>query len=357
MEKSNKSAEDKKLIFVLGVFLNISLMLALCVMLLFIGFLISETLNRKSNTEYIGYTPDKNIALAGSSTTKTNYWKAPSLDAVPSGSEGDLILYGRELVAHTAYYFGPKGSLNKSGNGINCQNCHLEAGTKIFGNNFGAVAATYPQLRARSEKLEDIPFRVNDCFQRSLNGEALPLDSKEMKAIVAYIKWVGKDVNKNNLPDGLGFIPLKYMDRAADPEKGRILYETLCITCHGIKGDGKKLADGIAYEYPPLWGTHSYNVGAGLYRIEKMARFLKSNMPNGVDYKNPKLTDEEAWDIAAYLNSQEHPVKRFPQDWPNLMTKAVDVPFGPYADGFSEKQHKYGPFPPIIEKMKKLKAK
>ena len=78
-------------------------------------------------------------------------------------------------------------------------------------------------------------------------------------------------------------------------------------------------------------------------------------MPFGVSYKNPTLTDEEAWDIAAFINSQPHPVKKFPQDWPNLLTKAIDYPFGPYADSFSEEQHKYGPYPPIIEAIKELK--
>lgn len=357
MEKNSNSELDKKMVFILQIFLNISLLLALSVILLLFVFLIHETIHRKSNPELI-VTATKNYRADNISvSTEPDIWKAPASDLIPEGDTGELIKYGRELVTKTAYYIGPKGQLSKAGNGMNCQNCHLEAGTKIYGNNFGAVAATYPQHRARSEKLEDIPFRVNDCFQRSLNGEALPLNSKEMKAIVAYIQWVGKDLKKNSLPEGLGLIPLQYLERAADPEKGSVLYENLCASCHGKNGEGKKLPDGIAYEYPPLWGTHSYNIGAGLYRIEKMARFLKSNMPNGVDYKNPKLTDEEAWDIAAYLNSQEHPVKKFPQDWPNLMTKAIDLPFGPYADGFNEKQHKYGPFPPIIEELKKLKKK
>ncbi|TRZ75539.1 MAG: cytochrome C, partial [Chitinophagaceae bacterium] len=29
-------------------------------------------------------------------------------------------------------------------------------------------------------------------------------------------------------------------------------------------------------------------------------------------------------------------------------TKPVDYPFGPYADTFSEQQHKFGPFEPIV---------
>jgi thiosulfate dehydrogenase len=84
-----------------------------------------------------------------------------------------------------------------------------------------------------------------------------------------------------------------------------------------------------------------------LFRLSKLASFVKYNMPYGATYANPQLSDEEAWDVAAYINSQPHPEKKFAYDWPNISTKPVDYPFGPYADNFSEKQHKYGPFDPI----------
>lgn len=70
-------------------------------------------------------------------------------------------------------------------------------------------------------------------------------------------------------------------------------------------------------------------------------------MPLGATYAEPLVSDEEAWDVAAYINSQPHPIKMFAYDWPVLKTKPVDYPFGPYADNFSEHQHKYGPFIPI----------
>jgi thiosulfate dehydrogenase len=61
-------------------------------------------------------------------------------------------------------------------------------------------------------------------------------------------------------------------------------------------------------------------------------------------WKNPKLTDEEAWDVAAYIASQPRPQKFFSYDWKDIFKKPFDHPFGPYADNFSEQQHKYGPF-------------
>lgn len=119
-------------------------------------------------------------------------------------------------------------------------------------------------------------------------------------------------------------------------------------------GKGQINSEGTAYTYPPLWGPHSYNVGAGLFRLSSFAKYIKYNMPFGVNYENIQLTDEESWDIAAYVNSQSRPSKSLKGDWPDIAQKPYDHPFGPYADGFDEKQHKFGPFKPIQEKIKQL---
>jgi thiosulfate dehydrogenase len=62
------------------------------------------------------------------------------------------------------------------------------------------------------------------------------------------------------------------------------------------------------------------------------------------------LTEEEAWDIAAYVVTMPRPRKDFKGDWPKLGTKPFDHPFGPYADSLSETQHKYGPWRIISKK-------
>ncbi|HRG10565.1 MAG TPA: cytochrome C, partial [Cyclobacteriaceae bacterium] len=123
-----------------------------------------------------------------------NLWQAPAETTIPTDASGDEIRYGRELIAHTADYLGPQGKVMAISNGMNCQNCHLDAGTKPFGNNYSAVASTYPKFRARSGSEETIEKRVNDCIERSLNGNALSNDSREMKAMVSYIKWLGTGV-------------------------------------------------------------------------------------------------------------------------------------------------------------------
>lgn len=281
-----------------------------------------------------------------------NMWSAPDTSSIPAGSDGDLIRYGKKLVAHTSEYLGPKGTVMNISNGMNCQNCHLDAGTKPFGNNYSAVASTYPKFRPRSGTNETIEKRVNDCFERSLNGVALDSASREMRALVAYIHWLGKDVEKGKSPAGSGIIQLPFLDRAASPENGRIVYEQKCVTCHGNAGEGMPNPDGKSYIYPPLWGTNSYNLGAGLYRLSRFAGYVKANMPLGATYDAPQLTDEEAWDVAAYVNSMYRPSKDLRNDWPDISKKPIDHPFGPYTDGFSEEQHKLGPFKPIEEKVK-----
>lgn len=281
-------------------------------------------------------------------------WVAPDTSTLPNDEHGNLIRYGRELIANTGAYFGPKGKISRDANGMNCQNCHLDAGTKLYANSFSAVNSIYPKVRPRSGTLEHLERRLNDCMERSMNGKKLDSLSREMRAMVAYINWVGKDVKKGVTPKGASVVDLPYLDRAADPEKGKIAFEKNCITCHGIDGQGKLNDDSATFLYPPLWGPRSYNTAAGLYRLSRFAGYIKSNMPNLTSsYEKPTLTDEEAWDIAAFVNSMPRPEKKFENDWPDIAKKPVDHPYGPFSDQYSEIRHKYGPFKEIADARKK----
>ena len=284
-------------------------------------------------------------------------WRGWNKYQIPESDS--LARYGRELIEHTSYYLGPQGVVATLTNGMNCQNCHLDGGTIPWGNNYGAVASMYPQYRARSGGLETIVKRISDCMERSLNApKAVDSNSKEMKAIIAYMNWLGEDVPKKHKPRGSGIMNLPYLDRAADPQKGLIVYANKCQRCHSSDGQGQKNPDGKSYQYPPLWGPDSYTTAAGLYRLSRFAGYVKNNMPFGeADYSKPQLTDEEAWDVAAFVNSQPRPVKVYKEDWPKISEKPFDHPFGPYADGFSEEQHKYGPFKPVIEAGKNKQGK
>lgn len=313
---------------------NLSLMLFVAVITIVIGITSCEK-------------KGKNTLAAAEIKPAKPKWIIPDTGEITDPNEAKLIKYGRSLIVNTSYYFGPKGVIAHKSNGLNCQNCHLNAGTKLDGNNFSLTAVGYPRFKERSGSVETIVKKVEDCFERSLNGSRIDSNSREMKAFVAYLKWIGKNVKKGTKPAGSGIEELAFLDRPADTAVGRVVYVSKCQVCHGKNGQGLLNTSGTAYTYPPLWGSHTYNIGASIYRLSKFAGFVKHNMPYNAD-KTAQLTSDQAWDVAAFVNSQSHPYKNIQVDWPKLATKPYDYPFGPYADSlFSKDQRKYGPFGPI----------
>src|SRR5258707_4985382 len=153
---------------------------------------------------------------------------------------------------------------------------------------------------------------------------------------------------------------MRKLVRAADPVRGEALYANACVAVPGPSGPGTRGSlptTDLRCMGPPLWGNDSFNDGAGMARLIPVANFLHFNMPHGVDSLNPQFSPEQAWDIAAYVISQPRPRKAgLDKDFPDLLQKPVDAPYGPYADGFSEQQHKYGPFAPIRAAIARLKA-
>ena len=82
-----------------------------------------------------------------------------------------------------------------------------------------------------------------------------------------------------------------------DPPRGQAVYQRECAACHGADGHGTAAA-------PPIWGVHSYNAGAGLHNVQKIAGFIWANMPMG---KERSLTHQEAFDVAAFIQIQHRP--------------------------------------------------
>ncbi len=282
----------------------------------------------------------------------------PDTADIPNDATGDMIRYGRDLLVNFPYYLGPKGSVGSfGGNGLGCQNCHLEAGTRPFGLNYFSAHARYPQYRAREGRILTLADRINNCIERPLNGKPIPLDSKEMIAMLAYMQWVGKGVPVGKRVHGDNLKAITLLDRPADPIKGRAVYEKHCQRCHGDDGQGVLKEDGIAYVYPPLWGPMSYQPGSSMHRLIKSAQFIKYNMPNDIArWDKPLLTDEEAMDVAAYVNDDKlhtRPQPYLVNEYPVHKEKPLDYFFPPYDDPFSQEQHKYGPFRPIFEWRKK----
>lgn len=292
--------------------------------------------------QHLGASPDDTV------------WRGPAPTQIPyySKKNGPLIYYGYELIHNTAYYLGPHGKVAQIANSLNCQNCHLDAGTRPFAYNFGKVFATYPMYRARNNKIQTLYDRINDCMTRSMNGSTLNIKSREMQAIYAYIQWLDKEVSKGTIKGGTQVKNIPFMDTAANVNSGKLVFIAKCQICHGRDGQGQLDPSGNGYTYPPLWGKQSYNDGAGMFRLTKIAAFVFNNMPYGTNYHHPDLTIEQAWNVGAFVNSQPRPHYDAKADWLDLNKKPMDYPYGPYMDHFSDSQHKYGPYKPMIRKTK-----
>ena len=311
------------------------------------GLLMSVALGRSATAEPQSFTP----------------WTMPEVSALPQDARGQLIRDGRDLMLATYAHIGPNvadAAKRFTGNNLACTNCHLDGGTKKFGMPLFGIYSDFPAYSARTGGPISIEDRINACMTRSMNGRAMPVDAPEMRALVAYVEFLSTGVPPGQHLPGLGAGKMKELARAADPERGRAVYTRSCAACHNTDGSGilrDRGAPQLGYMMPPLWGPASYNDGAGMARLINFANFVHFNMPHGADYLNPQLTPEQAWDVAAYVLSQPRPKRAgLEKDFPDLLNKPVDAPYGPYADGFSEKQHKYGPFGPIRAAIKRLKS-
>ncbi|MBC2838773.1 c-type cytochrome [Robiginitalea sp. SC105] len=266
------------------------------------------------------------------------------------------IRLGYEVFMNTSVFLGPEQPDPDrlfSGNRLACANCHLNAGTKPFGAPLIGVVKRFPQYRGREDKIGTIEERVNGCMERSMNGRKMPEEMPEMRALIAYLSWLGRYAPKDGKVLGQGFLPLEIPERAVDLVHGEAVFQTHCTVCHGSDGQGQASPAG-GYAYPPLWGDDSFNNGAGMTRVITAAQFIKGNMPFGVTWDRPLLTDEEAYDVAGYINSRLRPDKPNRElDFPDLSKKPVSTPYGPFADPFPPIQHQMGPFQPIMDYYKK----
>ena len=270
------------------------------------------------------------------------------LPAFGKTEEGKLAEYGWRLITATYAEIGPETKKGITGNRLACSNCHLNGGTKPYAAPYIGLSGVFPMYIGRENKVVSLEERVNGCLERSMNGHSVDVNSVEMRAMITYIKHISKAAPVGSRLKGQGFVAFEAPQRAASPEKGLLVYNKHCVTCHaadgqGLKGTEKNKKGG--YVYPPLWGPDTFNDGAGMARLLTAARFIKGNMPLGVTAENPLLSDEEAYDVAAYINSHSRPEKAGKEnDYPNLAKKPQDCPYPPYDDQLPQEQHKYGPF-------------
>jgi thiosulfate dehydrogenase len=228
-------------------------------------------------------------------------FRVPADSEIPDDALGASIRRGRALLAAT------RDSLPAHvGNGLRCTSCHLDDGRRADAMPWVGVYARFPQYRSRNGGVNLLTDRVNDCFARSLNGRALPADGRDMRDIVAYMAFLSRGYPVGGTVEGQGLPRLAPLD--GDTARGARVFATSCVACHGADGQGTPAA-------PPLWGPRSYNIGAGMARLRTAAAFIRHNMP----YGSPHLTDQQAFDVAAYVNARPRP---------DFAAKADDWPLG-----------------------------
>jgi len=281
-------------------------------------------------------------------------WPKPDADALPAGIAKDTVLYGRKLFTETYNVIGPEvadTNMRYSGNNLSCQSCHLQAGVQRYAIPMIGVYGVFPLYIARENEVRTLEERIEGCMERSMNGRQIPIGGREMKAMVAYIQFLSTGVAVGKSLDGRGSPNLPLLSRAAEPQRGADIYRANCAACHQPDGQGKRNGspgDAKGYLYPPLWGPDSFNDGAGMHRLIASASFIRANMPFGTHYDAPVLSVEDAWDVAAYINTQPRPKRaNLEADYPDRSRKPVDAPFPPFQDNFPLEQHRLGPFQPI----------
>ncbi len=247
------------------------------------------------------------IASAAEETNAAAPFRPP--EVIPSGPMGEAIRYGEQVLSHTQVY-----AKKYVGNGLNCTSCHLNGGKTPFAAPWVGLWGVFPEYRSRNAALSSLQDRINDCFQRSLNGTALPFDSAEMRGVLAYIWWLSRGVPTGSDVAGRGFKRIQLPAGAKpDTARGKQLFAEKCAACHGKDGQGMTGPKG-EYQFPALWGPKSFNIGAGMARISNAAAFVKTNMPLG---QGNSLSDRDAFDIADYFIHQPRPdfaAKK--KDWP-----------------------------------------
>ncbi|WP_342514041.1 c-type cytochrome [Sporosarcina sp. FSL K6-1522] len=247
----------------------------------------------------------------------------PSLDDVPEGPLGEAILRGYELTNDTSNVLRSEAASVEDGesrvNALSCTSCHAGAGLEEDSSSFVGVSAVYPMYIPRSGQIVTLEERINGCMVRSMDGEKFASDDEDLDAMVAYLTYISEGI-----PVGAE-LPWRHQNSLDDlptpsVADGEELYQQSCIACHAGDGSGNGSNTG-----PALWGEGSFNDGAGMARMTKMAGYIQNNMPVGAE---KTLTDQEASDLAAFILSQDRPEwENHDKDWPNgnrptdIMTK------------------------------------
>lgn len=256
--------------------------------------------------------------VAQSGATSSASIQTPTEADIPNDSLGASIRRGLALILHT-----PDSLPDYAPGNITCGNCHLQGGRSSDAVPLIGSHVRFPKYLDRSGAVVALADRVNYCVTRSLAGNKLPVDSREMQDMLAYIAWLSRGVavgDGEKAPGAMG-LPTMPITLRGDRSQGEKVYQVKCAVCHLPTGEGVPTAKPAI---PALWGPKSFSIGASMARESKAASFIWYNMPLGL---GKSLTPKEAYDVAAYITSKPRPDSPGKEnDWPGGGAPA-DVPY------------------------------
>ncbi len=221
----------------------------------------------------------------------------PPESAIPDDAFGAMVREGERIFTHTRQYAG-----HYVGNDLDCGSCHLDAGRRADAMPLWGAWGMYPAYRRKNGHVNTFAERLQDCFMFSMNGKAPPADSGAIVALSSYAYWLAQGAPTGVKLDGAGYLDLGAPAQTPDYRRGEAVFARDCALCHGADGRGQKAAG--VFVFPPLWGSGAFNWGAGLQEVNTAAGFIKANMPLS---RGGTLTDQEAWDVAYFMDAHERP--------------------------------------------------
>ena len=287
---------------------NLLLTLVLVTFLLLLGGWMLSFFRTSVAVRRAPTSPAPAAAASAAPTAQQALFNPPRPEDAPEKIRPQVLL-GYKIMTETQKYAG-----QYVGNGLSCSSCHFDGGRSRESIPLVGSGATYPQYRSRQKYTTDLALRVQDCFERSMNGKAPALDSQIMQSLLVYLQWISKDIPVYaKLPWALPHS----LENAHQPDAaaGERVYTEVCARCHGSDGQGTDIA-------PALWGDGSYNDGAGMHRVRTFAVFTWKFMPKSA----PSLKQEEALDVAAFVNSRPRP--KFVASHPEVIERVIPLPKG-----------------------------
>lgn len=258
--------------------------------------------------------PDLGKPDVGREPVAGKYFQPPARNSYPEGPFGESVRVGEAIFTGTDKH---PVSGQYVGNRQSCENCHLDAGRLANSAPMWASWVAYPAYRKKNKKVNTQIERIQGCFTYSMNahdsvaGHPPSDDSETMVSLMSYFYWLatGAPTGDRHMA-GRGYARLEETAKGFDPDRGREVYTRACAICHGEDGKGRTLGPDGDVVFPPLWGMTAYNWGAGMHKIDTAAAYIKWNMPLGLASPMQKegfLSDQDAWDVAAFVDSHPRP--------------------------------------------------